>query len=171
MKSIVRISIFTLLFVAVAAFAQVPAKPDADQVTVKDTDASKALTQVAQDLVKDQKSLNDLFQQARSSLDKNNKTLTDAIAAAQKELNDRLQQDKKYKPELDHIADLQKQLTEMGQKAQTEFSRNVGPVQQRVVNEQAQIQVLEDVVRKENGFPKEAEFNLESQKWSNPAKK
>lgn len=159
------------LFVIVA-FAQTPAaaKPDPNEVAVKDTPASQSLAQLGKDQAADQKKLNDLFQQARSSLDSNNKALNDSVAAAQKELNDKLNADKKYRPMLDHLKELQKQLGDAGNKAQADFQKEVNPIQQKLQMESAQISGLEPVVRKENSLPDSAIFNAATGKWSVPKK-
>lgn len=154
---------------AILSFAQAPPaapKPDPNEVAVKDSPASQSLAQLAKDQVVDQKHLNDIFQQARTSLDQNNKALNDAVVAAQKELNDKLNEDKKYRPMMDKLKDLQKQLQEAGQKAQQDFQKSVGPIQQKLNMESAQIQGLEPVVRKENNLPDNAVFNAATGKWS-----
>ena len=172
MRSAIRISIFALVFTAVLVFAQAPpAKPDPNEVQVKDTPASQSLVQLAKDQEADQKHLNDIFQQARSSLDSNNKALQDELTKSQKALDDKLKADKKYRDDLAHIADIQSQITNAGTKAQQAFQQSIGPIQQKLNMASAQVQGLIPVVRKENGLPDTATFDMATQKWTNPPKK
>lgn len=157
---------------AILSFAQTPPaaapKPDPNEVAVKDSPASQSLAQLAKDQAADRKHLNDIFQQARTSLDQNSKALNESVAAAQKDLNDKLNADKHYKPLLDHLKDLQKQMQDAGQKAQAGFQNSVQPIQQKLNVESAQIAGLEPVVRKENNLPDTAVFNAATGKWSVP---
>src|ERR1035441_6015344 len=106
---VINIAATTLLFTGIAAIAQAPKTAE---VTVKSTPASDALVEFAKSQSADQKAYNAKLQQARFNLDNNNKTLNEQMQALQKDLQAKLQQDKKYKPMLDQITDLQKKMSE-----------------------------------------------------------
>jgi hypothetical protein len=174
MKSAIRITAFALLFTAFAVFAQdkpAPAKPDPNEVTVKDTDANKELIRLAKDQAEDQKRANDIFQQARTSLDQNNKALQDELTKAQKDLNDKIKNDKKYRDDFAHIEGLQKQITDAGAKAQTSFQNAISPIQQKLDLESKEMQGIESVVKRENGFGDDVQFVPATGKWIKPPKK
>ena len=139
------------------------------EVKVKDTPASTTLVQLAKSQVQDQKEASDKFQQARTMLDQTTKDLSGKIQAIQKELQDQLQKDKKYKPMLDQIDALNKQLDTARQNAQQQYSKDTGSIQQKLSSETAQVQGLIPVVRKENDLPDTATFDLNTQKWTVPA--
>lgn len=164
-KSVKRILILTLLMLSAYAmtFGQTPS------LTPKDTPASQTLTQLAKDKSADQKAFDAKLQQARFSLDQAQKALNDQLQTEQKDINAKLQADKKYKPLLDQIADTQKKIGELGQTAQANFVKDNGVVKQKLDMETTQAQGLIPVVRKENGFPDNATFDLDTQKWSIPS--
>jgi len=163
MKSTIRIIAFTLAIFTAKAFAQTPLTP-------KDTPASQVLAQLVKDHNADQKAFDVKRQQAMSTLDQSNKTLSDQVAAMQKALMDDLNKDKKYKPRIDQINGMQQKLQTNGANANQAFQRDVGPLQQRVLTEQSQIDGLLPVIRKENGFADNAVFDPATGKWSEPKK-
>lgn len=150
-----------LMLVTGAVYAQKPT-----DLAPKDSPALQTLIQLSIDKAADQKAFDIKLQQARSSLDQAQKALNDQLQSEQKDLNGKLQADKKYKPLLDQIADTQKKVNEAGQAAQATFTKDAGPIQQKVATEAAQIEGLIPVVRKENGFPDNAAFDVATQKWS-----
>lgn len=162
-----QVSIAILALASLAVFAQQPASAG-KEVTVKDTPASLALVELAKDTVKNTKNFNDILQQAKFSLDQNNKALTDEVQKSQKALDEQLLADKHYKNQIDHIKDLQRQITESGSKAQQEFQKKVGPIQQNITDSNAQIKALIPIVRKENDLPENAVFSNETGKWTVP---
>jgi DNA repair ATPase RecN len=143
----------------------------ATDLTVKDTPASQALIQAAKEQAVDQAAFNTKLQQARYSLDTSNKAPSDQLTAAQKDLEAKVKSDKKYKPLFDKIAALQKQLTDNNSKAQSDFAKDTGPIQQRVQSESRQIQALLPIVRKESGLPDNATYDPATNKWVVPAAK
>lgn len=153
------------LFILAASVAAAQKPTD---VTVKDTPASQTLVQIAKQKIDDQKVLDTKFQQARSNLDSSNKAIQDQLKAVSDDLQNKLKADKKYKPMLDQIADLQKKLGENGSNAQQAFQRDIGPVQQKVQMETNQVDGLIPIVRKENGLPDTATFDGATGKWSVP---
>ena len=188
MNRAIRIAVFVFAITGLAAIAQTPSvtqqssganSPNIANVagnvtgtlTPKDTAASQVLAQLAKDHAADQTALNTKFQQARASLDQSNKSLNDQIASLQKALQDDLNKDKKYKPRLDQITDLQKKLGENGSNANLAWQKDVAPLQQKVLTEQAQIDGLVPVIRKENGFPDNAAFDAATGKWTVPEPK
>ena len=169
MKKILALSFAVMLCTTVRSQTPpVVSGPPADTVTVKDTPAAQSLDKLAKDQASDQKAVNDLFQQARHSLDANQKALQDELQKQTKDLNDKLAEDKHYKPMIDKIKDLNKQLQDVQAKAQAEFQKNAGVLQQKVQSELYQVQALIPVVRKENGLPDNAQYDAQTQKWSVP---
>lgn len=151
-----------ILALAMPVFAQ------QSDLKPKSSPAADALVELAKSQTSDQGLLNVKMQQARSTIDQNNKQLIADIQSAQKDLQDKLEQDKKYKPLIDHINDTQKKLNESGQKVAADYQRDNGVLAQRIQNETVQVQGLIPVVRKENGFPDNAAFDIETQKWTVP---
>jgi Skp family chaperone for outer membrane proteins len=158
-----------LLFVPFAFTQQ--AKPATTEVAVKSTPASDALVQLGKDQTTDSKTFNDKLQQARTALDSSRKTLQADLDNAQKDIQAKLNEDKHYKPMLDHIADLQKKITDLGQTASAAFQADAGSIQQRLQSENSQITMLIPIVRKENGLPDNATFDSVTGKWTVPEKK
>ena len=129
--------LLAILFAATTLVAQTPAamsttKPTTTDVVIKDTPASEALLQFAKDQTADQAALNTKAQQANFALTQSNKALQDQIAAAGKDLLAKLKADKKYKPLIDNIDNLNAQLTTNGQKVRDDFSKDAGPLQQKL---------------------------------------
>lgn len=135
------------------------------QVTVKSSPAADALVSAAKDLSTEKKSLDVALQQARSTLDTSQKAIKDQLTALQKDLNDKLKADKKYAPDLDKMEKLQKQLQDSGNEATNKFNQVGGPISTKVAQDQALIDGLIPVVRKENGLPDTATFDVETQTW------
>ena len=154
-----------------AQTTKVPDAPKTPDIVVKDTPASQALIEAAKSQAADQTVFNTKLQQAQYTLDASNKALTEQINAANKDLNDKLKADKKYKPLIDKLTDLQKQLSDNGTKATTSFTQEVAPLQQKIQTESSTIQALLPVVQKENGLPKTVTFDPTSNKWVDSAKK
>jgi predicted RNase H-like nuclease (RuvC/YqgF family) len=157
----------TLLLFAAMAAAQQPTTPT---LTPKSSPAAESLAQMAKDQTEDQKHLNDIFQQARHNLDANQKALNDELAKTQQALEAKLKADKHYKDDLEHIDGLKKQIQDGSSKAQNDFMKSVGPIQQKLQTESVQVQGLIPVVRKENGWPDTATFATDTQKWTDAAK-
>ena len=160
-----RILIIGLGFLfGVILFAQSP-------VAVKDSAASQVLNQTAKEHAADQAAFNTKLQQARYSLDQSNKDLQKQIQDLQKTLQDKLKADKHYKDLLDQIDALQKKFNENSQRANEAFQRSLAGLPQKIQTENAQMQSLIDVVRKENNLPADATYNEEKQIWTiTPAK-
>jgi Skp family chaperone for outer membrane proteins len=173
MKHVVCILTLTILLLGIpAAFTQdaKPAAPAAPDVAIKDTPASQSLVALQKKLAADQQAFTTAFQQARTTLDQNLKALNDELAKQQKVLHDQEASDKKYRPLLDKIDDLQKQIATAQETAQKKFNAEISTVQQNIGIEQAQIQALVPVVRRENDLPDGATFSIDTGKWTLPAK-
>ena len=169
MKKILALTFAVMLCTTVRSQTPpVVSGPPADPITVKDTPASQSLDKLAKEEADNQKTVNDLFQQARHNLDANQKALQDEIKKQTKDLNDKLAEDKKYKPIMDKIKDLNKQLQDIQGKAQADFQKNAGVLQQKVQSAMYQVEALIPVVRKENGLPETAQYNPQTQKWTVP---
>jgi seryl-tRNA synthetase len=140
-------------------------------VVVQSSAAEDELISVAKAETADKAALDSKLQTARGELDSVTKTLSDEIQATGKTLNDEIKADKKYKPLLDKIADLQTKLKDAQTKVQTEFQSSAGVLQQKVSTEDAQVQALTKVVKKDSGLPDSATFDVATQKWTVPDKK
>jgi len=167
--------ILAILF-ATTAFAQTPAPKPPDQpktaeVQIKDTPASQALIKFSNEQTADQAAFDTKVKQAEFTLDQSNKTLKDQITAANKDLLDKLKADKKYKPLLDNIDNLNTQLNTDGQKIRDDFSKDAGPLQQKLNFEADEVKALVPVVRQENGLPDTATFDSATGKWTVPPTK
>jgi hypothetical protein len=167
--------ILAILF-ATTALAQTPAPKPPDQpktadVVIKDTPASQALIQFAKDKSADQAAFDTRIQQAQFSLNQSNKALQDQIAQANKDLLEKLKADKKYKPLIDNLDNLNAQLSSNGDKIRQDFQKDVGPIQQKLNFETDEVKTLIPVVRQENDLPDTATFDEKSGKWTVPEKK
>lgn len=167
MKTSIRIVFCTLLMLS-AVVAVTQEKPAVKDLNVKSTPASDLLVQLSKDTQADQAAFNVKVQQARSNLDQSVKSLNDQLASLRSKLNADLEKDKKYKPTIEQIAALQKQITDINTKANADFNQESIPISQKLGTEKAQIQSLIDVVRKENNFPANAVYSEEKQTWSAP---
>ena len=112
------------------------------------------------------KSLDTATQQARSAFDMSVKSLNDSLSAKTKDLMDELKSDKKYAPKLKEIETIQQQQKDAISEAQKKFNASAGPLQQKVATDQALIDGLVPVVRKESGLPPTAKFDAKTQEWS-----
>jgi hypothetical protein len=173
MKTFVQTLILTLLMTtpfgsAAQASTATAEKTAPPSLVAKSTPASDMLVQLSKDSQADQSVFNVKLQQARSALEQNLKTLNDQVTALQTKLKADLDKDKRYKPTLDQIAALQKQIADANTKQNALFNQDAGPVSQKIGVEKAQIKSLTDVVRKENNFPENAVYSEETQKWSVP---
>ena len=169
MKSAIRIVLFIAVFFAAAAIvAQQAPKPT--EVAVKDTPASQSLIELSKKYVADNQTFQTARQQAISTLDQKVKALQDELAKQQKALRDQEASDKKYKPMIDRIEDLQKQIADAGADANKKFAAEIGTVQQNIGVELAQINALISVVKSENSLSADAQYATDTQKWTVPAK-
>lgn len=169
MKRILGLTILMLSAYAIAYPQQPAASPD-EALTPKDSPAAQTLNQLAKDKLSDQKAFDSKLQQARFELDKTQKDMSTQLQSLQKELNDKLREDKKYKPLLDQIADTQKNLNESQNVAAGTFQKESGSLSSKVNMEANQIEGLIPVVRKENNFPDNSVYDPATQKWTLPAK-
>lgn len=159
-----RIVVLTVIFIATyTAYCQT-------EIAVKSTAAQDALVELARSQAADEEALNVKVQQANSALDQSKKALQDQLQAVSKDLNEKLQQDKRYKPSLDQITDLQKKLQDLQQTAAANFQKDAGALQQKLQTEKAQVEGLIPVVKKEDHMPADAAFDYKTQKWTIPAK-
>lgn len=153
--------VLALMLAASTAFAQTKQTPKASP-------ASDALIQAAKELQAEQKNYNDGFQQAKTTLDASQKQINDQLQAKSKDLSEKLKADKKYKPMLDEIEALQKQLASVGQDAQTKFNQRYGTAQTKLTTDGSIVTTLTPVVRKENDWPDTATFDPATQTWTVP---
>jgi hypothetical protein len=134
----------------------------------KSTPASDALVAAAKDKIGEQKALDNAMQQAKSSFDQSQKSLTAAHDALQKKLRDQLKADKKYADLIGQLETIEKQASEAGQEASNNFRKIAGPLNAKVADNSAVIQSLIPIVKKENGFPDSATFDEATQTWKIP---
>lgn len=140
------ISLF-LLSTAIG-FAQTPAAPKVEpkptEIQVQKSTAEDALLSIYADYLVSQKKSNDILQQARTELDKENK------------------------PTQDKINELQKAIDANNQKALQKYQSEVSPFNQKVSQGEAQIKALSDVVKKDQKLPDTAYFDLTKGTWLVP---
>lgn len=159
MKNIATIAIFAIA--AATLSAQAP-------LTAKSSPASDALVAAAKEQATSQKSLDTILQKLRSELiSQQQKDQTD-IQAKNKALLDKLKADKHYAPMLAEIDNIQKDLNAIQQKFQNAFNQEAGPAQQKLQADNSLVSGLVPVVRKENGFPDDAQFDAATQTWKVP---
>lgn len=157
-------SIVVLLSIAVTGYTQTP-------VTVKDSPALTALLRASKDSQSEQKAYDDALHQAKSSLDSDQKALTEQLTKLSKELHDKLALDKKYKGDLDQISTIETQLKNLGQDAQNKFSAKAGAISSQLNSDRILVQELVPIVRKENNLPDSVSFDDKTQTWSDAKKK
>jgi hypothetical protein len=151
-----------------AVFAQTSALAPSStvEITVKSSPAEIALLNAASDFNTNQKSMDTILQQAKTIVAANAKVLQDELTATQKELNDKVMVNKKYKPLIDKIANLNKELTDLSQNARTKYFQDTYPIQQKMKQDDALITGLVHVVKQENNLPNTATFDPKTQKWT-----
>ena len=135
-------------------------------VAVKATPASDALTHAAQNLSMEQKSFDVLLNQARSTMDANQKSLQSQLLKANTDLLAELKADKKYKDKFSAIEAMQKQIQSVSQQASEKFNQDANPIQNEIAKDKALIEGLTQIVRKENDLPASASFDVATQKWT-----
>lgn len=164
----IKLALFSLLTVGCLAAVLFGQEPAVNVVVVKSSPASDALVSTAKELTDEQKSLDTILNQARSSLDMQQKSLSKQLQDTQKDLEEKLKADKKYSPVLANIQALQKQLADLQTQAQSKFAQTSAPIQNKIATDKALIDGLVPVVRKENQLPPIAMFDPATQKWSLP---
>lgn len=142
-----------------------PPATAAPALSVKSSPASDSLNQAARDYIAEKKTFDDSLSSARTGLEGSQKDLNKQIQDTQKQLNDEVTADKKYKPLIEKIAALQKQVADLATAAQQQFQQKVGPVQSKMNSDYTLAQGLIPIVRKENGLPDTASFDLTTQTW------
>ena len=157
-----------IVILVVPLHCQTPPKPM--DVAIKDTPASQSLIELSKKYVADNQTFQTARQQAISTLDQKVKVLQDELAKQQKALHDQEASDKKYKPMIDRIDDLQKQIADAGADANKKFAAEIGTVQQNIGVELAQINALISVVKSENSLSADAQYATDTQKWTVPSK-
>jgi septal ring factor EnvC (AmiA/AmiB activator) len=135
------------------------------QVTIKPSPASDALNTAAKELTAGQKSLETITQQARAVLESQQKDIQKQLQDTSKALNEKLKEDKKYKPDLDKIDTLTKQLQTLQSNAEKQYTAQAGPIQQKVATDNALVNGLTPVVKKENSLPDSATYDAATQTW------
>lgn len=166
--------ILAILF-ATTAFAQTTAPKPVDQpktdVVIKDTPASQALIQFSKDKTADQAVFDTKIKQAQFTLDQSNKDLQTQIDTANKDLLEKLKADKKYKPLLDNLDNLNAKKNDNGQRISGDFQKDTGALQKKLTIDADEVAALTPVVRQENDLPDTATFNESTGKWTVPEKK
>jgi len=167
--------LFCFVLAAGVALADDPKPADTPKTDVispvKSSAANDVLIELSKSETADKAALDAKLQQARGGLDATTKSISDQIQTKAKSLDDQIKNDKKYKPLLKEIANLQKGLSEAQSKANQAYQAAVGPLSQKLQTETAQVDGLIKVVKKENGLPDNATFDVSTQKWTVPDKK
>lgn len=159
--------LFAVMVIFVAATTVRCQQPDtkSDSVEVKSSPASDTLNQAAKELAASNKSMQEIIDNIRNGLNVNQKKQADQLTSLQKELQEKLKADKKYKPLMDQMKAIQEDLQEASQRAQQQFNQQTAPIQQKIQTDTALVQGLIPVVRKENDLPDTAKFDTATQKW------
>jgi predicted RNase H-like nuclease (RuvC/YqgF family) len=147
-----------------AILALIPFSASA-QITVKPTPAADALNHAASDFQKENKSLEDLVHQAQFGGGQNAQTLQKEMMDLSNKLHVELLADKKYKGEVEAIDKVQTQLKDLQKTTQEKFNQESAPIQQAMATDNALIDGLIPIVRKENGFSDGAEYDRATQTW------
>lgn len=124
-------------------------------VVVKSSPAEDALIKSAQQMDEISKTYNTLLQQARTTLDAQNKPLLDEIKTRSKKWQDKIDADTK---------DLKTKIDANTVAAQTQFQKETAPLQAKAVSPDT-IKALEGVVKEEQNLPAGAHFDLNQKKW------
>jgi Skp family chaperone for outer membrane proteins len=158
--------------VVAMAWAQATSTPPAtmETITAKSSPAADALVAAAKEAAEGQKSLDVIIKDISAQLTAAQKSDQDQIVALKKSLDEKLKADKKYKPLIDQLDVLQTDLNSSQQKFQVMFNQKAGPVQQKVATDNALVQGITPVVRKENGFSPDTVFDVATQTWKAPVK-
>jgi hypothetical protein len=146
------------LVIGAVAFAQTP----------KQSPASDTLITTAKQLQVDKMQRDNLFNQARTTMDASAKTLQKEYDDASKALRDKLKLDKKYADDIKHIESIQAQMNDLSNTARDKYSKEANPLSQKIASEEALINGLIPVVRKENSMPDTATFDPATQTWKKP---
>jgi hypothetical protein len=134
------------------------------------TPASDSLVQTSRQLVAEKSALDKSVADTQSSLNSSTKVLQDEFRAKGKLLQDEVRADPKYRPLIAEMDALQKKLSDAGTAAQDEFKKSTGPARQKVATDNAIVQGLIPVARKEKGYDDSMTWNVDTQTWSKVAK-
>lgn len=159
--------IAVVFLAASIAFGQTATKPAA--LSVRDTPAAQSLNDYAKSQVKDDAEIQAKLTTARNALSEQIGPINKEIEETSKEINQKLAEDKRYKPLLDKIAALRKQQTELQNTASRVFAQAEQTTQSRYNAEVQQVQALIEVVRKENNLSASANYNVATQQWTQAA--
>jgi hypothetical protein len=141
--------ILAILFAASLLGAQAPATktpepPKTKEIAVQSSVSEDALVATYQDFSDNKKKTNDILQQARATLDAKNK------------------------PIQAQIDPLEKQIQANNEEANRNYQTAVQPFASNVSRDQAQIDAIAKLVKKEQNLPDNANFDLETGKWVIP---
>lgn len=164
MKTVIA-SIFALA-VSLPAFAQQPQVPTptappvaaasaSDQITVESSYEEDRLVALAKQTTETQKIINDLFQQARTTLDEKNKPILEEIK----------QKSAKYQAKIDaETKDLKAKLDDNTRQAQADFQNRLATLQSQITPPQT-IKELSDTVKHNQHLPDDAYFDQSRGVW------
>lgn len=162
-------AIIILFGAALLTKAQTPAKaPESTVITVKSSPAEDALVGASKDAIESRKKFDQMSQDAQNGLFVNQKKLVDDLTAKQKAMIEKIKADKKYKAMIDEIDGLQKQLQNMQGDVRGRFAQQTAPLQQKIASDNAAVETLIPIVKKDNNLPDNAVFDKEKQTWSAP---
>lgn len=124
-------------------------------LVVKSSPAEDALIESAKQMEEVANAYNALMQQARINLDKKNKPILDEIAVRSKKWQDKIDADTK---------DLRAKINANNTEAQSQFQKETAALFPKQVSPDT-IKALEGVVKKEQGLPDHAHFDINQKKW------
>ena len=140
--------LFVTAVLSMLAYGQkpqdVPKPPPTKELTVKDSVAQTYILNLAADLAVKKKQFEDKRLQAVTELDKTNKPLTDQITK------------------------LQDQVRENSAKATQAFQKDTATLGQQIQTDYNQLSGAKEIVKKENDFPSNADFDEDTKKWVVP---
>jgi predicted S18 family serine protease len=142
-----------------------PIPPDPAAITIKPSPSEDALVQAAKDAQLQHAEFTVAQQQAEKALSDKQKALNDKLAAINKQITDKLKADKHYRDLMAQFSATQADLQKAQADAGTAFQQQTGKVQEAIAKDNALIQGLIPVVRKENGLADTDSFDESSQQW------
>jgi hypothetical protein len=185
MISVARILSVVALMVAIcAAVAQTPVSmtsnnpasgavksdeslaPKSDSMTTKDTPAARRLKELSKKFTDETRVVNNEVEQVRFQFVQQSRAINDQIAQTQKELHDKEMQDKKLKPLVDRIDQLNSQKSTLLGQMQRQFTQSAGSMVHQVDAEKAEIDGLISIVKQENDWPDNSRYDISTGKWT-----
>jgi hypothetical protein len=129
------------------------------------TPSSDALVRAAKDITSAQADFDKALTKARTESSQALKPSQDQLLQLNNEMNAKIAADPKYAPLVKQIKDLGAQQNAIVQKDEQAFAQQTGTLQSRIATDNAQIQALTPIVKKEQSLPDSAVFDVKTQTW------